>query len=126
LTPKKPHDGPSSNLRKRRLGDDSPDDDSEDMSVQFPRRSPRLTPKKPHDGPSSNLRKRRIGHDSPDDDSEDMSVQGLIQFSRRKAEEEQKAKLQAAQGNEKADAPEVSGWSPFSELRKLVGSEIRH
>jgi hypothetical protein len=126
LTPKKPHDGPSSNLRKRRIGQDSPDDDSDDMSVQFPRRSPRLTPKKPHDGPSSNLRKRRIGQDSPDDVSEDMPVQGLIQFSRRKAEEEQKAKLQAAQGNEKADAPEVSGWSPFSKLRKLVGSEIRH
>jgi hypothetical protein len=80
LTPKKPHDGPSSNLRNKRFGHDSPDDDSEDMSVQLHRRSPRLTPKKPHDGPSSNLRKRRIGHDSPDDDSEDMSVQGLIQF----------------------------------------------
>jgi hypothetical protein len=126
LTPKKPHDCPSSNLRKRRFGHDSPDDDSEDMSVQFPRRSPRLTPKKSHDGPSSNLRKRRIGRDFHDDDSEDMSVQGLIQFSRRKAEEEQKARLQAGQGNEKADAPEASRWSPFSELRELVGSDIRH
>jgi hypothetical protein len=88
----------------------------------LPIRSPRLTPKKPHDGPSRNLRKRRIGHDSPDDDSDDMSVQVMIEFSRRKAKEEQKGRLQAAQGNEKVDTPEVSGWSPLSKLRKLVGS----
>jgi hypothetical protein len=34
LTPKNPHDGPSRDLRKRRIGHDSPDDDSDDMSVQ--------------------------------------------------------------------------------------------
>jgi hypothetical protein len=93
---------------------------------QLPRRSPRLTPKKPHDGPSSNLRDRRCNNDSPVNNSNDMSVQGLIQSTRRKAEKDHKARLQAAQRNEKGDAPEISGWSPFSELRKLVGSEPRH
>jgi hypothetical protein len=55
-----------------------------------------------------------------------MSVQGLILSTRRKAEKEQKARLQVAQQNEKGDAQEISGWSPFLDLRKLVGSKPRH
>lgn len=93
---------------------------------QFPRKSARLTPKKSHDGPSSNLRKRSSDHETNLAKSDDVSVHGLIQFARKKAEEERKAKLQAGHGYEKDDAPIVSDWSPFSELRELVGSEIRH
>jgi hypothetical protein len=29
-------------------------------------------------------------------------------------------------GMRRGDAPEISGWSPFSELRKLVGSKPKH
>ncbi|KAM0898621.1 hypothetical protein ACQ4PT_021790 [Festuca glaucescens] len=52
-------------------------------------------------------------------------LRGLIRRTRRKAEEERLAKLHTDQEHDKDDAPNVSDWSPFSELRELVGSEIR-
>jgi hypothetical protein len=148
LTPKKPHDGPSSNLRKRPCdnvddnnrgveddanerndkqkttgsGEDEQTKHQADYLQPLPRRSARLTPQKSNDGPSSNLRKTPSGNETS---SDDVSVQGLIQRTRRKAVEEQLVQLHTDQEHDKDDAPNDSDWSPLSELRELVGSEIR-
>jgi hypothetical protein len=156
LTPKKPHDGPSSNLRKRvcdnvddnNRGDEvdnnrEVEDDADvrsdnhstgargeyeqvkhsaDYLQPAPRRSARLTPQKSNDAPSSNLKKMPSDNETS---SDDLSIQGLIQSIRRRAEQERSTQLHTNQEHDNDDAPNVSDCSPFSELRELVGSEIR-
>ncbi|KAM0863672.1 hypothetical protein ACQ4PT_044430 [Festuca glaucescens] len=106
-------------------GEDEQDEDPGCNLQPPPRRSARLTPQKSHDVPSSNLRKRPSDNETSPTNSDDLSVQGLIQRTRRKAEEERLAKLHVDHGHDKDYAPTVLDWSPFSELRELVGSEIR-
>jgi hypothetical protein len=57
--------------------------------------------------------------------SDDLSLEGFIQSIRRRAEQERSTQLHTDQEHDNDDAPNVSNCTPFSELRELVGSEIR-
>jgi hypothetical protein len=84
-----------------------------------------LTPPKSHDGPASNLRKRSTGVEPPVDDPDFMSVEGLTMSTRGKIGDEYIDRLQARKGNG-YEAPAVSEWIPFAEIRELMGSEPSH
>jgi hypothetical protein len=84
-----------------------------------------LTPPKSHDGLASNLRKRSTGVEPPVDDPDFMSVEGLTMSTRGKIRDEYIDRLQARKGNG-YEAPAVSEWSPFTEIRELMGSEPSH